>query len=482
MGILDNIKNSMRAWLGVHDPDHDEFIERQQEIALKRDYRLGEQRRTLKVRYGQPDDNITTNFIRLIIDRSVSGMFGNGITFQLPEGYTEVKGKDGKKTSKASKDQLYLEKVWDLNKQEILLHKVALLGSESGTGYIKLQPYGLFDQDGKAYPRLIPLDPLYMTLETTPHDCDIVIRYIIRYNYTGADGKPVGFKEVTEKNDSEQWEVATFEDHGPGWVELTRVPWDYEWPPILHWQNLPLAGSPYGESDVPEDIITLQDRLNFINSNNTKIIRYHASPKTYGLNVTMPDVEDEGGARKKKKDNTWNPDQMIMFNSSDPNAKVQNLEMQSDLASSRAIYTDNRQALFDITRTVDIDSIADKLGALTNFGLKVLYQDALAKINTKRELYGDALIELNAHILEMNGMEPDGGVIQWPDVLPENGLEQSNELQADISMGILDPQSASEIKGYDWETVQERLKENDTKTMDLGTAILSQFQKGQVKQ
>jgi len=479
MSILENIKNSMRTWLGIRDDDHEEFMARQETIALKRDYRLGEQRRTLKTRYGQPDDNITTNFIRLIIDRSVSGMFGNGITFQLPEGYTEVKSKDGKKTNKASKDQLYLEKVWDLNKQEILLHKIALLGSESGTGYIKLQPDGLFDKDGKSYPRLIPLDPLYMTLETTPHDCDIVIRYIIRYNYEGADGKPVGFKEVTEKNDSEQWEVATFEDHGPGWVELTRVPWEYEWPPILHWQNLPLAGSPYGESDVPEDIITLQDRLNFINSNNTKIIRYHASPKTYGLNVTMPDVEDEGGARKKKKDNTWNPDQMIMFNSSDPNAKVQNLEMQSDLASSRAIYTDNRQALFDITRTVDIDSIADKLGALTNFGLKVLYQDALAKINTKRELYGDALIELNAHILEMNNMEPDGGVILWPDVMPVNGNEQSAELQTDISMGILDLQSASEIKGYDWETVQLRLAENDTKTMDLGTAILSQFQKGQ---
>jgi hypothetical protein len=109
----------------------------------------------------------------------------------------------------------------------------------------------------------------------------------------------------------------------------------------------------------------------------------------------------------------------------------------------------------------------------------LLYQDALSKIHTKRELYGDALIELNSHILEMNGMAPDGGEILWTDVLPENGLEQSNELQADISMGILDVQTAAEIKGYDWETVQERLKENDTKTMDLGTAILSQFQKGQ---
>ena len=478
MSILDNIRNSMRTWLGVHDPDHDEFLERQEEIALKRDYRLGEQRKTLKTRYGQPDDNITTNFIRLIIDRSVSGLFGKGITFQLPGGITETKDKKGNKVKKISPEQEYLDKVWDLNKQEILLHKTSLLASESGTGYIKIQPDGVFDKDDKTYPRLIPLDPLYMTLDTTPHDIDTVIRYIIRYNYMGADGKPVGFKEVTEKNDNNQWEVATFEDHGPGWVETSRELWEYEWPPIIHWQNLPLAGSPYGESDIPEDIVTLQDRLNFINSNNTKIIRYHASPKTYGLNVTMPTVEDEDGARKKKKDNTWNPDQMVMFNSSDPNAKVQNLEMQSDLASSRAIYTDNRQALFDITRTVDIDSVADKLGALTNFGLKVLYNDFLNKIDTKRELYGDALIELNSRLLEMNGMEPDGGEIIWPDVLPVNGKEQSEELQLDLGMGIIDVQSAAEEKGRDWETIQTRKAENETQTMDLGTAILNKFNQG----
>jgi hypothetical protein len=468
MGILDNLRNNMRSWLGVRDEDHDEFQVRQEVIALQRDYRLGNQRKTLKTKIGQPDDNIFVNFTGLLIDRSVSGLFGNGIDFDLPGGHTEVKGKDGKKTTKESKDQEYLDTVWDLNKQEILLHKSALLASESGTGYIKVQPDALFDKDGKAYPRLIPLDPLYMTMETTPHDCDTVIRYIIRYNYMGADGKPVGFKEVTEKNDAEQWEVATFEDHGPGWVETSREVWEYEWPPIIHWQNLPTAGSPYGQPDITDDVIMLQDRLNFIASNISKIIRYHAHPKTYTINAGTPKTE------------SWGADQMVMLNG-DPSTKIANLEMQSDLASSQLFFTNMRQALFDITRTVDIDSVADKLGALTNFGLKVLYQDALSKIHTKRELYGDALIELNSHILEMNNMAPDGGEILWPDVLPENGNEQSDELQKDISMGILDVQTAAEIKGYDWETVQLRLKENDTKTMDLGTAILSQFQKGQVK-
>ena len=173
---------------------------------------------------------------------------------------------------------------------------------------------------------------------------------------------------------------------------------------------------------------------------------------------------------------TWGPDQIVQFGNAD--GKIANLEMQSDLASSQNFFLTIRQALFDITRTVDIDSVADKLGALTNFGLKVLYNDALAKVNSKRELYGDALLELNSRLLEMNGMDNDPGEIVWPDVLPVNGMELSSELQQDLGMGILDKQSAALIKGYDWEQVQERLGEEGEENNDVGTAILNAFNRG----
>ena len=63
---------------------------------------------------------------------------------------------------------------------------------------------------------------------------------------------------------------------------------------------------------------------------------------------------------------------------------IYNVEMQSDLASSQTYLMTVRQGLFDITRTVDISSMNDKLGALTNFGLRVLYQDSLSKNETKK--------------------------------------------------------------------------------------------------
>jgi len=477
---METIRNSVRTWLGITDPDHDEFIKRQEEIALQRDYRLGNHRRTLKVKYMAPDDNVFVNFCGLVIDRSISGLFGEGITFQI----------DDEDSGNTSAEQEYIDALWRVNKLEILLHNLALYACESGTGYIKIIPDAIEDKDGKKYPRLVALDPLYMTMETTPHDCDTVIRYIIRYNYVGADGKPVAFKEVTEfidtppksKNGKDRtgyWEVATFEDRGAGWMETNREKWDYNFPPIIHWQNLPNPGSPYGESDITDDVIMLQDKLNYIASNEAKIIRYHAHPKTYTINASMPSVDSTG---KKVEGNSWDPDQMLQFNSTvsgDNSAKIANLEMQSDLASTQDFFMNLRQALFDITRTVDIDSIPDKLGALTNFGLRVLYQDAQAKLHTKQELYGNALIELNSRLLTIAGMDDDGGSVLWRDTLPENGLELSSELQADMNMGILDKQSAAEMKGYDWELIQSRLENEQTSSTTIGEQLVRQFMGGQ---
>ncbi len=92
------------------------------------------------------------------------------------------------------------------------------------------------------------------------------------------------------------------------------------------------------------------------------------------------------------------------------NALISNLEMQSDLTSSQQFLMNLRQSLFDISRTVDITSLSDKLGALTNFGLRVLFLDAMAKIGTKQEIYGEALTEINHRLLVIGEIDPvDGG-------------------------------------------------------------------------
>ena len=75
--------------------------------------------------------------------------------------------------------------------------------------------------------------------------------------------------------------------------------WNYEFPPILHWQNLPLAGSVYGKPDVTDDMIELQDGINFNTANIQKIIDLHAHPKTWATGVTVA----EG--------TTWGAEEMV---------------------------------------------------------------------------------------------------------------------------------------------------------------------------
>jgi hypothetical protein len=103
--------------------------------------------------------------------------------------------------------------------------------------------------------------------------------------------------------------------------------------------------------------------------------------------------------------------------------------------------------------------MADKLGALTNFGLRVLFMDALAKLHTKQELYGDALLELNRRLLVIGGFaNTDPGAIIWPEVLPVNEAEQVQAITSDLTNELVSKQTASTVRGYDWEQEQERIK------------------------
>jgi hypothetical protein len=231
----------------------------------------------------------------------------------------------------------------------------------------------------------------------------------------------------------------------------------------LHWQNLPEAGDCYGQSDV-EDIVELQDRLNFVASNISKIIRYHSHPKTWGRGFNAT-----GKA-------SWGPDEMVTLQGE--NAQIANLEMQSDLASSRAFYSDLRQALFDISRTVDISSIKDRVGALTNFGLRVLYTDALDKLDTKRELFGEAMLELERRVLILNGMSGDPGKINWGDPLPIDQTEADQSDGFELDQGLASKETISTRRGYDFVQEQERIVAEKSNEDNVGNMILKAFNQG----
>jgi hypothetical protein len=282
-----------------------------------------------------------------------------------------------------------------------------------------------------------------------------------------------GSKEVTRREDWDledgTWYLREYIDRGGGKFEPysdpanniepeTVIPYDF--PLVLHWQNLPQFDSVYGEPDLTEDILILQDRINFMSSNISKIIRLHAHPKTFGIGMG------------NSKAVTFGPDDMPLL---PEGADIKQLAYVNDLSSAQNYLLSLRQSMFDITRTVDISSMSDKLGALTNFGLHVLYQDAISKLGTKQELYGEGLEEINRRLLTIAGLNDDPGEVEFGDALPENTTESVNAEKTMIDMGIQSKQGASQALGIEYEETQQEINESKATEKNLGQNLLNQF-------
>jgi hypothetical protein len=464
MGIIDNLINSFTA--RIADAVASRVLTQSgQRIAQARAYRLGKQPHQLKVKPNQYDDNLILNFTGLIVDRSVSQMVGGGISFKFEgdDGQAELPQKE------------WIEDIWDANHQEILLHRCALAAAEAGTAYLMLcDPalgMGSANENGVEYPRLLMLDPAFVTIETVPEDYEVVLRYIIQYKTIGPDGKELVRRKTIERDEENlalsQWVIIDEElsyKTGSQFVEVGRIEWPYDFAPIVHWQNLPTIDSPYGEPDITGDLMATQDSLNGDASSLNKSLRLGADPLRWAKGLDgFSKVETGAGT---------------MVNVG-PDGEINQLEPATDWNGSLAFAKFIRQALFDISRTVDIDSLNDRLGSLTNFALKVIYQDNASKIATKRELMGDALEEVNRRLQIMAGAEPIETEVIWSDFMPVNEVERGKYFLDLLNAGVISKQTACEELGYDWEDEQERMTGESAAADNIGGALLAAFTRGE---
>jgi hypothetical protein len=124
--------------------------------------------------------------------------------------------------------------------------------------------------------------------------------------------------------------------------------------------------------------------------------------------------------------------------------------------------------------------MADKLGSLTNFGLRVLYQDALSKLEEKRGLYAEGIVEINHRLLKLAGApDTDGGEVKWHDVLPANEAEVSQAIRTDLELGLVSKQTASGLRKYVWEDEETRIASEKASADNLGAALLRAFGQGE---
>lgn len=419
----------------VEDLLADERKNRADLMATEWAYYFGEHKDQLKVREGQPNDNVIINVSGKLVDQGVDMLFGQGLTFELDE------------VADTPAEQR-LDEMWEANRKEMLLNDIALNGFVTGHPCVKLIP----GEDG---PRIINLDPSILTVFWNVQDIENVLAYVLSWNAKArqdiiADGKRWLIRDLV-KNRSAQWTL----------VDEQR--WDWPWPPVLDWKNRPNPNRYYGRSDLTHS--DLNDRINFVASNTNRIIKFHAHPKTIGTGMEVKDVQETEVAG--------------FWTVSSPEAKVYNLEMMGDLGSSMAFLRELKGEFYSEGGGVDLSTMTDRVGQITNFGLRVLFKGAIDKMKRKRQLYGEALVELSRRMLDMAGMGEDNTpVIHWPDALPENQLENAQSLAQEDALGVVSKQTMAADLGRDWEVEQERMAQETEADGDLGTTLLRAFEQG----
>jgi hypothetical protein len=465
MGLIAQINGWFRSkivgWL--ESGGDSSFTDRSYSMVNRREYRLGAQRRFLRLSREGFDDNVVGNFLGLALDRAVSLLMGKEVEFEWEEGTPEEVIQ-------------FIDDIWEANNKPILLHKMALYGGEDGTVFVKLIP------DYEKGWRILAQDPIFKDIVTDPDDDERVISYITQYKTQGLDGQEVARRETVIISNYEapeqqvtSWiirnEVSSRETGGKWRVESEEV-WPYPLPPIIHWKNLPMLGTVWGMPDVSDDVMELQDKSNFAISNINRIIRLFAHPQRWSKFFGGRKVAGKGGDAAELD---VGPDSMP--NSDNVDAVINQLSPVGDVPGATGHAQNLRQIIFDLTRNMDISSMKDKVGGLTNFGLRILYFDALNKLDTKRYLYGWGLREINRRLQMFSNLEPWDCDIYWQDPLPKDETALRQNIQADLNMGVVSKQTAAERLGYDWDDEKIRMQEEQAAGDNVGAMLLRAFER-----
>lgn len=272
----------------------------------------GDLPKPLKVADGQPDDNVRSNRCAPIVDKGTSFLFGQVLKIEATDEATDTSEPSTppvitpptepghapkvKKLAKPkpSPTQDFLDGLWgDDDDKMTLLSQMAINGGVCGQVFVKLIP----PLTGMKYPRIVVLDPSLVRMVTSPDDVSLVLAYIIEYPVGGDMQKRQIIARIDPDGDAlavgaddidETWTITTYTRKGSfgNWIQVGSVEdWPYRFAPIFTNQNLPNPNEAWGVPDLSDDIIAMNSNLNFIQSNTSRIIKFHAHPKTWAKGV-----------------------------------------------------------------------------------------------------------------------------------------------------------------------------------------------------
>lgn len=421
-------------------------------------YRDGQFDRPLIVEPGQSDDNILIDMTGQMIDDKIS-FVGVPTRIEVPGGIERKPGQDGRLEAVISPDQQKVDDFWDENALDEFVPDLLESGFTAGHAFMRLH----WDSDNPEIPGVSLLDPRTITPFWDVTNIKRTLFYRLnwqsgRYEYMQDIlpdwmlGVRVDNGDGTFTEPAGNWTIIEYQRKGVRWNEVSRDTWAYPFAPIVEVKNKHRAHSYFGVSEMKR--ARMNDAVNFIASNTGRIIRFHAHPKTFGLGL------DSGQVQETSIDGFWALP--------DPDADIKNLEMQSDLQSSMRFLEFLQMVFYRENRLVDMSSMKDKIGQLTNFGLRTLFSDQVDDGDYKRHVYGVGLAEVTWRAMAMMGVElAEVPTCAWEDLLPQDRKEIVETLTAEKTLGTTSKQTIAEDLGRDPVIEAERMAEEGSTASDL---------------
>jgi len=427
--------------------------------------------------------NVTLPLCRLIIDKGVGVMtgtddFGNveGTEFVVTK--DEAQQRSGIRRALESAVNLipgvqiqqpvdprqdFLDRFWDANRKNKFLHNFFLGNGLAGHYFLQIEPNALPDPRGSTemLPRIIALDARNVVVFWHEMDAEKVLWYSIVVGEKGRRRRKDVVRLYKEDGtEAGRWAIYNYKETS-GMMENgqqqnkwamdgTPVEWVYRWAPIMDGQNLPspVSLSYYGEDDLGT-LGVVNDALNYSVSINQMIQRHHGFPR---LVVTGGGLED--GFKNK-------PNQAIQLE--EPGAKVYYVHPTSDgkITMDQMQYMERQ--FWNSAREVDPAAVAGQLGKMSNFDLRVVYQDALFKRQSKWLDAAETLRDMCQAALELGGFGAHIPVkVTPPAPLPTNLAETASALDVLSNHGLSDDTILTRV-GFepDDERAKRKLQERE---------------------
>lgn len=449
----------------------DERKSRAEMILKRRRYFEGNHDKPLIVEPHQKDDNLILNLAGLTVDKMVD--FVGSPTFAI-EGETESDG-----------ERELLDAIVEHCDLEYLFPDALESGMIAGHYYLRL----VMPEEGEPSPDNLPmLGILPPEMVTVFWDMSLygmnksALWYCISWE-TGSQTSKVQYRQdivpIDLLMDSEYFEdfrdIAgqPFDESGWAiiewkkghrrngstsneWEMIAGDVWNYPFAPIVDSKNARNSHSYYGRSELRD--IHLNDGVNSVLSNTGRIIKFHAHPKTimYGY---------DGDIQGTAIDGLWQI----------PNegARTENLEMQSDLQSSMKMLDTLRASWFSQARVLDMATQKDKLGQITNFGVRMLFSEQTENCDDKRKRYGRSFTDAIQNLFFMVTKRPVKLVDEWDDPLPQNRVEVVQSVQAEQNIGVTSKHTLAKALDRDYEAELELKREEMDDSIDLQSGMMN---------